>query len=518
MAGIQAEQAMHRSMEASRRLSQNYVDESLFGNTMPGKKKSYATTNLLIVGKDTVQKVRPTRAVAAADLGAPAIVGAAELNKMRETSTLKGQDMSASAAAEAKAAALRERQEKSQRRKEKMMEMEEERKAKMAMQMSDFEKTEKKKVDGVLEKAKMKLDEQHDDVKHMNQMMMYSKVVTVRDAQVQEKRYIHQEREEEEAQLDTMMEIERLKALKMYEERNKARMEDQRKGAQVIIEQIKERQAQRLREEEQRDQERNFILKQIDAMKHEEVENQKAKRVAAAKLMEEVAIANQATMKIKEEKILSEKLEDQRILEYQRQRELRIKAEEDEKARIAQAKEDENNRMRAQQEKAADKKGEMDALRAKRAFEAAERAARQKEQMEAERAEAINEELSLARKKQTAEKERRLAEQAKAERDEFDRIIEVQILQEDAEKMKQANEHKSRMEHCEELRNQIAAREEKALQERRGQLEEGNFIRQQLAAERKKLEGIKDRKITELKKSGVPEKYWSELAKKKIAV
>lgn len=69
------------------------------------------------------------------------------------------------------------------------------------------------------------------------------------------------------------------------------------------------------------------------------VENQKAKRVAAAKLMEEVAIANQATMKIKEEKILSEKLEDQRILEYQRARELRIKAEEDEKARIAQAKE-----------------------------------------------------------------------------------------------------------------------------------------------------------------------------------
>lgn len=62
--------------------------------------------------------------------------------------------------------------------------------------------------------------------------------------------------------------------------------------------------------------------------------------------------------------------------------------------------------MRAQQEKAADKKGEMDALRAKRAFEAAERAARLKEQQEGERAEAINEDLALARKKQTAEKER----------------------------------------------------------------------------------------------------------------
>jgi len=143
---------------------------------------------------------------------------------------------------------------------------------------------------------------------------------------------------------------------------------------------------------------------------------------------------------------------------------------------------------------------------------------RRKEGQERDRIEAINEELSLARKKQTAEKERRLAEQAKAERDEFDRIIEVQILQEDAERQKQTDEQKARMMHCEELRQQIAMREEKALQERRGQLEEGNHIRMELNKERKKLEGIKNRKISELKRAGVPEKYWSELAKKKISV
>lgn len=32
------------------------------------------------------------------------------------------------------------------------------------------------------------LDEDMDDVKHMNQMMLYSKIVTIRDAQIQEKR------------------------------------------------------------------------------------------------------------------------------------------------------------------------------------------------------------------------------------------------------------------------------------------------------------------------------------------
>merc|ERR1719362_1100360 len=97
--------------------------------------------------------------------------------------------------------------------------------------------------------------------------MLYSKVVTIRDAQLQEKRNIQAEREEEERQLDGMMEIERLKALRMFEVREKERLESQREGAKVIIDQIKDRQAQRMREEEQRDQERAFILKQIEALK-----------------------------------------------------------------------------------------------------------------------------------------------------------------------------------------------------------------------------------------------------------
>ena len=32
------------------------------------------------------------------------------------------------------------------------------------------------------------LDEEHDDVKHMNQMALYSKVVTIRDKQLEEQK------------------------------------------------------------------------------------------------------------------------------------------------------------------------------------------------------------------------------------------------------------------------------------------------------------------------------------------
>merc|ERR1712039_788480 len=162
-----------------------------------------------------------------------------------------------------------------------------------------------------------------DDVKHMNQMMLYSKVVTIRDAQIQEKRNVQAEKEEEERQLDAMMEIERLKALRMYEVREKERLESQRSGAKVIIEQIKDRQSQRMREEEQRDQERAFILKQIECLKAEEIEQQRQKGLAAERLMKEVNEANTAAMKIKEDKMLAEKIEEQKIIDYREAREAR---------------------------------------------------------------------------------------------------------------------------------------------------------------------------------------------------
>lgn len=51
----------------------------------------------------------------------------------------------------------------------------------------------KEKADGLLTKAQQMLDEDHDDVKQMNQMMLYSKVVTIRDKQLEEAKRLEQE-------------------------------------------------------------------------------------------------------------------------------------------------------------------------------------------------------------------------------------------------------------------------------------------------------------------------------------
>jgi len=75
------------------------------------------------------------------------------------------------------------------------------------------------------------MDEEHDDVKHMNQMVMYSKIVTIRDKQLEESKCLEEDWIKEQKRLDLMMEIERLKSLQEMEERDVRRAEARKKGA-----------------------------------------------------------------------------------------------------------------------------------------------------------------------------------------------------------------------------------------------------------------------------------------------
>lgn len=88
---------------------------------------------------------------------------------------------------------------------------------------------------GLLAKAQKQMDEEIDDVKHMNQMVLYSKVVTIRDKQLEENKVLEQKWLDEQKKLDLMMEIERLKKLQAVEVREAKRVEATRKGAAVIV-------------------------------------------------------------------------------------------------------------------------------------------------------------------------------------------------------------------------------------------------------------------------------------------
>jgi len=124
--------------------------------------------------------------------------------------------------------------------------------------MSHPSQHEKKAQDGgnLLSHAMEMLDEEHDDVKHMNQLMLQSKVMTIRDMQVDENKKLEEEWLAEQKRLDLMMEIERLKAIRSENEREERKKEALKRGAQALIDQIKERDLIRQRHEEMLEKEK----------------------------------------------------------------------------------------------------------------------------------------------------------------------------------------------------------------------------------------------------------------------
>lgn len=102
-------------------------------------------------------------------------------------------------------------------RKTRMQALDKERTAKMPKNEGDVHA--EKVTKGILAQAENQMDEELDDVKNMNQMMVYSKCVTIRDKQLEEQKELEAEYRDEEKRLDIMMEIERLKQLKYQEER-----------------------------------------------------------------------------------------------------------------------------------------------------------------------------------------------------------------------------------------------------------------------------------------------------------
>ena len=67
------------------------------------------------------------------------------------------------------------------------------------------------------------MDEQDDEIKKLNEVILNAKCHAIRDTQLKEKVEISKAMKGEEVRLDMMMEIDRVKALAEFEERERER-------------------------------------------------------------------------------------------------------------------------------------------------------------------------------------------------------------------------------------------------------------------------------------------------------
>lgn len=380
--------------------------------------------------------------------------------------------------------------------------------------LSDLELEAKEKAEHLLSRANAMRLEQEDEIKHLNEMILNAKCHAIRDAQILEKGQISRELVDEEKRLDNMMEVDRQSSIRIQEEIERQRKDEQLMGAAKLMEQIHENEQERLFELERKDQENIQMQRYVEKLMEEDQAAVEKKHDEQIKLREELNKANRDILRRKDIKKEQEKMEEHKVLEYQKKKAEREAAFEKEQERIRIEKEKETARLRALQERAKDEQAERDALRAKRAQEQTEREWRTKEAAEARKKAETEAMLEEARHKQMMQKEHYLAVQAQRERQEFERVLRAQKELVEREKREELEVRKKRLTHADDVRAQIRRKEQERIAERNAFFEEGAKLDEEARARRARLDEVKRKKLTELRDAGIPDKYLAGVERK----
>uniref|UniRef100_A0A8C5I2X0 Cilia- and flagella-associated protein 45 n=1 Tax=Gouania willdenowi TaxID=441366 RepID=A0A8C5I2X0_GOUWI len=380
--------------------------------------------------------------------------------------------------------------------------------------LSETELEARDKDQRLVERAFALTMEEEDEVKKLNQLILDAQCQAIRDVQIQEKKQIHAEVTGEEKRLDSLMETERRKALETMEKIEEQQKQQKMKGMKEICEQIDQRLEEKQLQDELKDQESHQIREQQEKMTWEDFQALKKKREDQLLLQEEIKRINAETMRAKEQRMEQEKQADMRDLEYI-QKKLEREAEFDaELKRNKKQKELEIARLRAKQERARDYKAEQDELRARRNQQEMDREWRRKvKEMAAKKA---RDEASLraARMEQVLNRERCLSMEAGREKAEFDRVVRAQ--QEAAARQREQDEkqYQEALRHAQRIRKQMQERELSAVAQRRDFFREADRMAEENRKRQLRLNQIKEKKLKELRATGLSDKYCKEVERK----
>lgn len=359
----------------------------------------------------------------------------------------------------------------------------------------------------LLAAAQQMIEEQEDEIRKMNEMIAQAKVYAIRDAQLSEKSAIKKELEEEERRLDDLMEYERVAALKEYDDREVHMREKLHRCALDIRSQISDREQQRLLEEELRDQETQAMLSQMRRMQEEEAAQDVMRREKGRRLLDEAALVNAETVKLRQQRTNAEREEDLKIVQYLKEKQQREEEAEKDKEEQRRAREIEVARLRALQEQAQDKVAERHALEARRQQDEIERQWRRKEAEKAQKDAKVASELNRQREIQIAQKQQYVQMQVQQDKADFVRVLQAQKESRQADVVKQDVEKQRSRQHAAVLRDQIKTKEEQCIEDRKAFFEEGVKLNAEAQARRDRLNEIKQRKLQELEALGVDSKY-----------
>ncbi|KAK5622595.1 hypothetical protein CRENBAI_000809 [Crenichthys baileyi] len=380
--------------------------------------------------------------------------------------------------------------------------------------LTELELDAQKRAQLIADRASALRMEQEDEVKKLNQLILGAKCQATWDDQIQEKKEIQAKLDEEEKRLDIMMEVERCRALETIKKIDELRKQQRIKGQEQINNQIQQREQEKLIQDTMKQVEKEQIHKDQERMDLEDLKVKEKKRMEQQLMQEEIMRINAEAVRAKEKRLEEEKLADMRTMEYL-QKKLEREAEyEAAQKRIKKDKELEIAQLRAQQERAKDYKAEQDEIRARRNQEITDRQWRMKQRELAAKKAHEEATLKAARLEQVKNKEHCLSMEANREKAVLERVLKTQ--QEALAKDKELKEKQLQkaFRHAETLRQQMKELELSALAKRREKFKEADRLIEEDRQRRMRLSEIKEKKLKELKATGISEKYCSEVERK----
>ena len=378
---------------------------------------------------------------------------------------------------------------------------------------SDYEKEKEKKNKELIKKAQREMEENFDEVKLMNKLMLSAQMATIRDKQVEESKKIKDKNKKIEDKLFLMSEIERLKELNEREKFEKKLNEKKIEGKKELQKQILYN--LKLKEEQKKIVKKEYedIVKYLEKIKKEDEEKIKRDKEKGKKLIKEIIEANKKSLELKKSRKIKEIEEDKKLMEYNKQKALEEEKKQQELKQIQIKKELEIGKIQEKQKILIDNQSLLDEINMKRAFEAAGRAERKKAEEEMKMKQKKVEEMRGWNKKLIDFKIDMINKEAEETKREYDKNIEVQMKERQLEIEREKKILESLKKYKQDLQKIIASKEEEKKMKQREIIEEGRRIKQNQEEYYNRLKQIKQRKIEELKKMNVPEIYIHNLQK-----
>lgn len=408
-----------------------------------------------------------------------------------------------------------ERNKKAQLRKKRMLELEKNRRLKnqKTSDLTDVQKSKLKEQQKILKNAKTQILSNLAGVQQMNSLVLYAKCAAIRDRQLLEKSIIRKQEQQQNKTMDEMMEIDRINSIRIQNEKIYNDEQAIKASAKVIVQQMSENKTKKLLEQEKKRLEGIAMFERIAFLEKCEKEKQLKKMKIGHKLLMDIKAANIEAQKIRSDEKLRQKMEDDKIQQYLKDKDFREQERINKLKEISEQKEFEKMKICEQQEKVADHVREKEEIIIRRAQEENERRWRKKQLICAKQKNEMRGILHEARERSRLEKELRLAEQAAQERLEFEKNVNAYHEQQQEIENMTVLKLKNKKEYREMLQQQI--HEKNNLLGNSQKINLRKEYQQRIEDEEEQLLKIKNEKIKELEKFGVPNKYMADLQKYK---